>query len=381
MRKFKFLLMLIGWCLLASSVFAAYSGKIFIYHTAISGANLGDKDSVQISVYSAKPYQDGGAGLLTVNTNYTLNRNAKYAGTTDAIEVDVLSCPGSTAYILLKTANRYATPGKPLGDPVGPDQIISSITSYKLEKPDAPVITKKEPGFETAKIEWTFNSTTPPNNFTYDGGFELEVSTQSGAGFVANRLGGVTAIVTKTSPMSYVIGELIDNRKLEPAKTYYFRMRGIVKKYVQPHLYSDYVNDSFTMKSGGGPQTFILTLESQDLNTPPGPGINNFAMPFAPDSAGKWYAPNNTTYKEITTAYSLVKAINEAALNQNVVSTFGYWDRKTQKVVGVMIPNNNPEDATAKASLQNINLIQSEGYQVYITNTQKVELLIKNTSQ
>lgn len=114
--------------------------------------------------------------------------------------------------------------------------------------------------------------------------------------------------------------------------------------------------------------------------------LNFFALPFAPDAGGKWYAPDNAKYKEISTAYDLVKAINEANGNVNLVSTFGKWDStpSVQKDAGVLILDNNPDNTAkepgqtkdVKTRLQELPLQQGEGYQVYVT--QPGSLTIKN---
>jgi len=111
-------------------------------------------------------------------------------------------------------------------------------------------------------------------------------------------------------------------------------------------------------------KTAVLTLEGQ---TPAGPGINFIALPFG----SPWYA-NGTL---LVTALDLVKAFNLAANNTNVVSTFVRWNNSTQKDERVLIPDNDPDRA---ASLGSIFLRQGEGYQVYLTGTNKVELLIRN---
>ncbi len=91
---------------------------------------------------------------------------------------------------------------------------------------------------------------------------------------------------------------------------------------------------SFTFTAGaGGPLSYPLTIESQVATNKP--GFNFFAMPILPDKDGKWYATKTDGTallggKEITNAYALVKALNEAA-GGNYISTFGKWDRTSQR--------------------------------------------------
>ncbi len=157
--KFCFWGVVVLSCLLLGSVVQAYSGKVFIYHSAISDANLGGVDSLDISVYASRPHQNGGPTPLTAGTHYALEKNGKYQGQTDAIAIDVLSSTGSTAYVLLKGSERYSIAAGSLGDPVGPDQIISSLNSYRLGKPEAPEIGDPiNTGYETASAALTYSA-------------------------------------------------------------------------------------------------------------------------------------------------------------------------------------------------------------------------------
>jgi hypothetical protein len=146
--------------------------------------------------------------------------------------------------------------------------------------------------------------------------------------------------------------------------------------------------------AGGGPQTFLLTLESGVAGGKP--GINFIAMPFA----GPWYAYRSDgttkvlfdplrggpTTNEVKTAGDMVLAINVAAPG-NVVSTFGKWDNRPaeQRDAGVLIVGRDPYVEPARTDLEAITLTlkQGEGYQVYITPvggiTLPVTLMIKNT--
>lgn len=137
-----------------------------------------------------------------------------------------------------------------------------------------------------------------------------------------------------------------------------------------------------------GPLSFVLTFESAVAGG--GSGINSFSMPFAPDADGKWWAFNANgssiaalTTNEVRTADDLVRAVN-AANNANVVSTFGRWDKTGQLVKGIMISygagiNNitGQVGAGGVTALNLINLVQGEGYQVYVTRN--AALMIKNT--
>ena len=122
------------------------------------------------------------------------------------------------------------------------------------------------------------------------------------------------------------------------------------------------------------PLTALLIFESQ---VPDKPGINFFSMPFA----GPWYAIsgrradmeeepitwwNNreASTNEVRTAYDLVMAVNSAAGDLRVISTFGSWESSTQKGGGVLLVENNP--TTKKTELDSIALRQGIGYQVYV---------------
>jgi hypothetical protein len=130
-----------------------------------------------------------------------------------------------------------------------------------------------------------------------------------------------------------------------------------------------------TIKDSSGtpaPVSFTLTFNTGDENSQL--SLNFFALPFAPDANGKWYAPGNTTNKEIKTAYDLVRAINEANGKVNIVSTFGKWDSapSAQKDAGVLLPGNDP--APVKADLEKIVLKQGEGYQLYVTQPGSINI-------
>jgi len=359
MKKLKFLVFLMGVFLLCSPALA-YSGKIFIYHSAVSNANLGAVNSLDISVYASSPYQDGGSNELVLNTDYTLDRNGKYQGTTDSIVIDVLSCSGSRAYVLLKGNGRYAVTSGALGDPVGPDQIISSLASYLTGDPAAPTITNKEPGFEVAKIEWTYSS-----NYNYSG-FELEVSTAPGAGFDANKLGGVTNVAKSGPPVPYVIGELIDGRLLEPGQTYYIRLRGKVNGYTQT-FYSPYVEDSFTMQSGGAvPMTINIKRVAAS-----GMGITAFSVPNASAAVSD---PTRNGVATTATPQTVASALDLCNLINNIwagpcVRTFGTWDEDNQIEKGVNITYSGGSISSASATELNnafAALEPGRGYQVYV---------------
>lgn len=374
MKKFKFLVFLMGVFLLCSPALA-YSGKIFIYHSAVSNASLGSVNDLQITVYASSPYQDGGSNELVLNTDYTLDRNGKYQGTTDSIVIDVLSCSGSRAYVLLKGNGRYAVTSGQLGDPVGPDQVISSLTSYLTGNPAAPTITSKEPGFEVAKIEWTYSA-----NYNYSG-FEFEVSTAPGAGFDANRIGGVTEVAKSGPPVQYVIGELVDGRLLEPGETYYIRLRGKVNGFAQT-FYSSYVEDSFTMQSGGAvPMTINIKRVAAS-----GLGINSFSVPNASAAVSNGMRNGSMVQYEpstVTSGLDLCNLIN-SIWGMPCVRTIGTWDRDNQIEKGVKITYSG-NDISA-ASITNLNnafpsLEPGRGYQVYVKPEPDADVNIQFTLQ
>jgi len=127
----------------------------------------------------------------------------------------------------------------------------------------------------------------------------------------------------------------------------------------------------------GVPQTHTFNFTSNVDDG--GPGINALAVPFAPDENDKWHATGNAINIEITTADTLIKAINEAA-GANVVSSFGKWT-SDQILDGVMIVYNsetlNDIDGDDLSELQGTTLVQGLGYQIYIS--QDVDMLISNT--
>jgi hypothetical protein len=341
--------------LLFSTPLYAYAGKVFIPHTAVSSANLGAVNQLEIVVSSTAVNQTGGG---TPPENYTVTSNGSYQGASNYIALDVLSSTGSTVYCLLKGNGRYAVASAALGDPVAPDRLINALSAYNQGAPTPPAIGSILAGFETAKVE----------SFTYSSDYNY-------AGISIEVLGSNLGVTSHKKISEYAVGEYVDGRLLESGKKYTFKVKGVVEG-VAPEL-SLWGEKVFTMEVGGGAQSYVLTFEAGADGKP---GINFFSMPVPPDKDGKWYAETlaGAYLGEVANAYQLVNAINSAAgTDQKIVSTFGRWDNSPaeQKDAGVLIQNNDPAQVTAV--LGNIPLKQGEGYQVYVN--QKVSLRIKNT--
>lgn len=342
-------------CLLFSSPLYAYAGKVFISHSALSVANLGAINQLNIEVSSTSINQTGGG---TPPDNYMIDLNGSYQGGGNYIALDVLSSTSPTVYCLLKGNDRYAVVSASLGDPVAPDQLINALSAYNQGAPNPPTIGPISAGFETAKVGSLIYS--PDYNYS---AISIEV------------VGTALGITSHKKINEYAIGGYVDGRVLESGQTYTFKVKGVVDG-INPEL-SSWGEKSFTMKIGAGPQSYVLTFEAGADGKP---GINFFSMPVPPAENGKWYAETlaGEALGEVSNAYQLVTAINSAAgAGQKVVSTFGRWDNRPseQRDSGVLIPNNNPEQV--RSILENISLKQGEGYQLYVTK--RVSLLIKNT--
>lgn len=356
--------------------------NVFLYHSRISAANLGDKDSVQISLYSSPTNQSGSGTPLSVGTHYTIDRNSSYAGTTPAVKIAINNCPAGTAYVLLKDAGstRYAILSASTPDIPGDDQ-TPGITSYRAGPPTPPAIGAINVGYESAKVL----------SLTYDPDYLYSS--------VMIQVTPASPDITTPSglPSSYAMGEYVDGRVLLSGQTYAFRIKGTAAG-VDPAL-SAWGERSFTMLSGGGAQSFVLTLESKVAAG--GSGLNSFSLPFLPDAAGRWwtfktdgtplYVPGTSPpTNEVKGFASLVTHINAAA-GGGYISSFGRWRRDLQQLEGVMIgyfgTGANQLGSGSAIALNALgNLKAGDGYQVYIGKRSdganppaKIELVIKNT--
>lgn len=358
----------------------AYAGtaKVFLFTNLITLANLGDNNSVQISVFSSGTDQTGNGTPLDPKA-YTINRNASYQGNTPSVLIDIGDCPASTAYILLKDqpATRYAIIPASTPDIPGSDQ-TPSITSYLLGSPKDPKNLAVVAGYESAQATWSLDTI----NYQISG-VDVQVATDNAFQNLINDESGnaTTAAPNAWAPSStsFVINQYVDGRTLTAGSTYYFQVRAKVAG-VNP---SAWVPITVPMKSGSSAPQFLSYVFK--------PGINFFSMPFGFDSNSRWYSfdgngnalqysdslGNNTNY--IVKAYDLIKAINTMA-GQKVVSTFGDWDESKQQDGGILLDkNNDPDKDPAMTTLIGKVLTQGRGYQVYVTAP--VTLIIKNTAQ
>lgn len=324
---------------------------------------------------NAKPYQDdtttsGSLNLLTTPINYFIDTAAypdwtKYGVTSTPL-------PTGTGYLLLKNGSiKYAVVSFTLGSPVGPaDESISSITWYTTGNPDPPSTIQPTAGFETAKITWSLNPNPAMKRFDYSS-IEITIKkNENGTWTNVPATGNTTTSVLNGSPTSYLLGELIDGRTLTPNTEYSVTLVGKVKGKADGSVTytSSPATQTFTTLSGGAVSPYPLTLK---------PGLNSFAMPFAPDANNKWYV--GTT--PITNALGLVQAINLAttpltASPASIVSSFGTWDSTGKKIDGVMI---STLDAGTQEQLTNRTLKQGVGYQLYLKGSADVTVTIKNT--
>jgi hypothetical protein len=247
-----------------------------------------------------------------------------------------------------------------------------------------------EAGIETARVSWILNPPAAGRQFEY---WSIKVTVKKG-GVIIRAGDGSTDTFLSGEKMSgpYFIGRLNDGRTLEADTLYQVELAGMVKLTQATGVWcSPTVINFRTSAAGTIAQTFLLTLESGVAGGKP--GINFVAMPFA----GPWYPYRSdgvtkigftyggSTKYEIRNALDLVLAIDGAArgtgIPRNVVSTFGEWDKRSgeQKDAGVLIPANDPFHEPAYSELQSKILRQGEGYQVYLTEPAKLELVIKNT--
>jgi hypothetical protein len=363
---------LLGFLLLGLMFFsqqalaATYSGNIFINSDALSTATI-------IGVFSSSPTQGATAGNLMASIVYS--DNVTYLGNPYAKQIDISLSPYQTVYVLLKKGTTdYGITQATLGKESATNTTITAITYYKMGVPTPPDIGAIQVKYESANAAIS--------NYSADYLYSSVNIRITGEGAVAGTKLNYTDSVT-SKPTSYKVAELINNCTLESGKTYHFWIAGVVNGVGE----GAYNTKAFTMLSGGGVQTYLLTLESQ---APGGPGLNLVSLPFA----GPWYAFDKTgatplfAGAPIAKAYDLVKAVNEAA-GGKYVSTFGQWNRTSQNDTGVLITGNDIENGLNKTALQAIDLRQGRGYQLYIGTLNaagvtgvtggKVELLIKNT--
>jgi hypothetical protein len=343
---------LLGFLLLGLMFFsqqalaATYSGNIFINSDALSTATI-------IGVFSSSPTQGATAGNLMASIVYS--DNVTYLGNPYAKQIDISLSPYQTVYVLLKKGTTdYGITQATLGKESATNTTITAITYYKMGVPTPPDIGAIQVKYESANAAIS--------NYSADYLYSSVNIRITGEGAVAGTKLNYTDSVT-SKPTSYKVAELINNCTLESGKTYHFWIAGVVNGVGE----GAYNTKAFTMLSGGGVQTYLLTLESQ---APGGPGLN--LVSGAP----------------IAKAYDLVKAVNEAA-GGKYVSTFGQWNRTSQNDTGVLITGNDIENGLNKTALQAIDLRQGRGYQLYIGTLNaagvtgvtggKVELLIKNT--
>ncbi|OGC35209.1 hypothetical protein A2311_00370 [candidate division WOR-1 bacterium RIFOXYB2_FULL_48_7] len=361
-------------CLFLTTSAHAYAGKIFIANTALTTASLGNAATAIIKVYSDVPYQDGSTTELPESA-YELDKTSNPA----YVIVNVKDSSKATAFILVKSDSRYAITSKPLGDPVGADQIILTLVSYQLGKPAAPTIDSLASGIEVAKVSWSYDYA----NFEYSGGFALEISDKSD---YSNPIGGAKIIGKLSSPMTYTIGELVDGRKLEPGKSYYLRLRGIVNMSNGVKANSDWSTPTpnpFTMLAAGtaGPSIVSWQLSAPTSKT----SVNTIAIPFVTNSAQKpvtFTAPgkqpaNLSAYTTgAVTVYDLLAATSQLIAPAKI-SSFGWYDEAEQKHVGLVAitydQNGDPIPAqtvfTGAAnydSILNTKIVQNKPYQISI---------------
>ncbi len=189
----------------------------------------------------------------------------------------------------------------------------------------------------------------------------------------------VDTVASTGQPSTKMIGQIAtggDHLDLLAGTTYTLRTRG-------NNLFGTSPTDNvytFQTKSAVGALPYTLALESQVPDPTPGLGINAFGMPFS----APWYAFQSDGItvidvgdgsNQIENAYELVRAINAAAGGNNVVSTFGRWNKIDQIEDGIMILNEDPEPV--RSDLEIRSLVQGLGYQVYVT--QDVQLVIRST--
>jgi hypothetical protein len=322
----------VGLLLLALTLFsqqawaATYAGNIFITSGALAGSSI-------IGVFGSKPNQTATTGDIA----NTVTDNQVYASVTYAKKIAIEGSADNSVYVLFKNGtSTYATLSVTLQSTYVPNITVDTLTFYNQGSPPEPTIGTITAKYESAMV----------NSISYASGYEY-----TGAKIeVAGTGSGIKTIAPK--PTTFSMGELVNSITLESGATYTFKVCSTVDGVAD----SPWAEKPFTMLSGGGPLSAVVTLKA---------GMNFFSLGIPPASGNKWYAGTS----ELLTIGDLI-----AKIGNDRVSTFGYVDL-AGNVVGVKKVGTAFEPTAALT----LPLSQTQGYQVYITPGADIMLTLSNT--